>query len=222
MTQVEQTGRTVEDAIERALVTLGVSREAVHVEILEAGTRGMLGFGARVARVRVTLKEERATIAQALARKLLEAMGYTPTLLAQEREGAVFLDIRGEHLGGLIGRHGGTLDAIEMLLSLMVAKRSGEKMKLLVDVEGYRERRRRSLEDLARRVADRVHREGREFALEPMDARERRIIHTALAEHPSVLTHSQGEGSMRRVIVAPKGTELQVTESANEHQPPSE
>ncbi len=219
MTGVEETGRTVEDALERALAALGVSRDDVLVEILEAGSRGILGLGARDARVRVILKEGPATLARVLAERLFLAMGHTVTIAVVERDGVIYLDVRGHHLGPLIGRGGATLDALEVLLGLMTAKRSGEKVKVHVDVEGYRERRRRTLEDLARRIAERVQQERRELPLDPMDPRERRIIHTALAGHPHVVTYSQGEGALRRVVVAPKLTEARAAPPSADDEP---
>ncbi len=204
MMQVEESGRTVEEAIARALQALGVSQDDVQVEVLVAGARGMLGLGARDARVRVTLKEGTATLARVLAERLLRTMGYAPTVVVEERAEAIHLDVRGDHLGALIGRHGATLDALETLLELMTAKRAGDKVKVSVDVEGYRARRRRVLEDLARQTAQRAQRERREVLLDPMGPRERRVIHTTLAGDPHVTTYSQGEGELRRVIIAPK------------------
>lgn len=206
MRQAEGTGRSVEEATERALAELGVSREDAEVEVLDPGTRGMLGLGARAARVRVSLKVDPASVAHQLAARLLEAMGFDGTVRAHEQDGVVSVQVRGENLGVLIGRRGATLDAVELLLGLMVARQSRSRVKVVVDVEGYRERRRLWLEDLARRTAERVLREGREVMLEPMEASERRVVHTTLASHPGVFTSSRGEGTARRVVIAPKRT----------------
>ncbi len=204
MRQVEESGRTVDEAVARALAALGVSKDDVQVEVLEAGARGMLGLGARDARVLVTLKAGPADLTRGLAEQLFRAMGYAPTVVAEAREDGIYLDVRGRDLGALIGRHGATLDAIDLLLGLM-ARRTGGKVRVVVDVEGYRTRRQRALEDLARSVAQQVHREQRTVTLDPMGPRERRVIHTTLSENPDVLTYSQGDGSQRRVVVALRG-----------------
>jgi spoIIIJ-associated protein len=206
--EIEESGRTVDEAVGRALEALGVSRDEVQIEVLAPGTRGMLGLGAREARVRVTIKDGVATVARSLADRLFRAMGYTPVVVAEAREDGIYVDAHGAALGALIGRHGATLDAIDFLLEAMTAKRTGKKVKVVLDVEGYRARRRKTLESLARRVAQRAQREGRAVALEPMGARERRLIHTALAEDPAVMTYSEGEEPLRRVVVAPKEREI--------------
>ncbi len=211
MMSVEESGRTVEEAVARALAALDVSQEDVHVEVLTAATRGMLGLGARLARVRVTVKEGTASVARVLAQRLFRIMGYAPTLAVEERMEGVYLEARGDRLGALIGRHGATLDALEFLLQLMTAKRVGDQVKVYVDVEGYRARRHRALEDLARRMAQRVQREGREVPLDPMSPRERRVVHTTLAEDPHVVTFSQGEEPLRRVVIAPKSQQVSVS-----------
>ncbi|MGH2400017.1 MAG: protein jag, partial [bacterium] len=110
----------------------------------------------------------------------------------------------GQDLGALIGRKGTTLESLEVLLGLMVAKESGIRSRVIVDIEGYWERRREWLERLAHQTADRVQRDRKPVLLQPMPARERRIVHTVLADHPAVITHSSGEGAERRITVAPR------------------
>ena len=204
MKHAEGTGRTVEDATERALMQLGASPEDVDVEVLDAGTRGMLGLGAREARVRVTLREGAAATAHRLADKVLQLMGFATTVRAREAADMVTIEVHGQELGALIGRRGGTLEAVELLLGAMVAKETGLRSRIILDVEGYWERRHAYLEKLARQTAERVHRDGRQILLAPMPSRERRVIHSLLADHPSVTTFSQGEGVDRRVVVAPR------------------
>ena len=204
MKQVEASGRSVEEAIGRARASLGVTHADVDVEVLDPGSRGMFGLGAREARVRLTLKAGPAAVAQQLTERLLQAMGFAGTVQVHERNDAVSVEIRGQNLGALIGRRGATLEAIELLLGLMVARQVETRTRILLDVEGYRERRQRVLEDLARRIASQVQREGREVALEPMEGKERRVIHTTLADHLHVYTFSRGEGPMRRVVIAPR------------------
>lgn len=204
MKQVEASGRTVEEAVDRALTELGAAQEDAEIEVLDPGTRGMLGLGARDVRVRVTLKAAPAAEAHQLAVRLLGAMGFAVTVRVHERDEVIAVEVHGQDLGALIGRRGSTLEALELLLGLMVSRSSGVRRKVVVDVEGYWERRQQSLENLARKIAERVHRQGREVMLQPMAARERRIVHTTLAGHPDVLTYSSGEGAARRVVIAPR------------------
>lgn len=204
MKLAEETGKTVEEAIERALNALGASREDVTVEVLDPGARGMLGLGARDARVRVSLVASPAAVAHHLAERLLRLMGFSASVYAREQEGLVSLEIRGQNLGALIGHRGSTLEALELLLGVMVARSAGTRARIVVDAEGYRDRRRMALEEMARRVADRALRERHEIALAPMDPRERRIVHTVFADHPQVTTFSRGEGESRHVVIAPR------------------
>ena len=204
MRQVETAGRTVEEAVDRALTELGAAADDVGIEVLDAGTRGMLGLGARVARVRATLKEGAAAVAHHMAERLVRAMGFAATVRAREAADAVTVEIRGQDLGALIGRRGTTLESIELLLGLMVANASGLRSRVIVDVEGYWERRREWLEKMAQQTADRVQRDGRPIMMAPMPARERRVVHTVLADHPAVVTASSGEGPERRITVSPR------------------
>lgn len=204
MRQVETSGRTVEEAVDRALTELGAEADDVAIEVLDAGTRGMLGLGAREARVRATLKEGAAAVAHHMAERLVRAMGFAATVRAREAADAVTVEIRGQDLGALIGRHGTTLESIELLLGLMVAKASGLRSRVIVDVEGYWERRREWLEKMAQQTADHVQRDGRPIMMAPMPARERRVVHTVLADHPAVVTASSGEGPDRRITVSPR------------------
>ena len=203
MRQVDTSGRTVEEAVDRAAAELGVDREDLDVEILDPGTRGMLGLGAREARVRVTLTGSPGALAHTVMARLLQEMGFAGAVRVHQQEDVISVQVSGEQLGALIGRRGATLDALQLLVGLMVARQARVKTRVVVDVEGYRARRQLALEELARRTAERVARGG-EVELEPMDPAERRIIHTTLADHSQVITFSRGEGAARHVVVAPK------------------
>lgn len=206
MRQVETTGRTVEEAIDRALSELGADRDDVEIEVVATGSRGMLGLGARDAIVRVILKDRPAAVAHTLTVQMLRHLGFGGTVRVREHNDLITVQVSGEHMGALIGRHGATLDALQFLLGLMVTRQTGARVRVVVDVEGYRERRQLVLEDTARRAAEQVVRNGGEVVLDPMEAAERRIVHTTLADHPHVMTFSRGEGASRRVVVAPKAT----------------
>ncbi len=234
MRSAEGSGRTVEEAIRDALRTLGARREDVDLMVLDEGSRGVLGLGSRMARVRLSLLSEmdegeegapepsRAAslapalpeaeaaeliqLAQGVTTSLIEAMGFHAAASGREEAGQVHVSVTGPDLAPLIGRRGQTLDALDLLVNLIVAHRQGRRIPVIVDVERYRERRVETLEDMARRFAERVRRSGRPLALKPMSAAERRIIHTTLAGDGGVTTHSEGEDPDRRVVITPRGS----------------
>lgn len=199
-------GRTVEEAIEAALRLSGLSREEAEIEILDEGSRGFLGLGGREARVRVVPKGKAPEVerAEEIAQTLLRHMGLGGTVRARQVDQGVAVEVEGEDLAALIGRHGKGLQAFEAVLSLLVHRAVGRAVPVEVDAAGYRERRRSSLVAMAQRAAQRAAREGRAVHLPPMGPRERRIVHTALASHPEVTTHSEGEGKDRHVVVEPR------------------
>jgi spoIIIJ-associated protein len=212
---VEETGKTVDEAIENALAVIGLERHEVNVEVLSEGRGGLFGIGGEPARVRVTrvsyeLPEgDEVAYAMETLEKLLDMMGVeaSATVRAPETPGdgvgrsRAVIDVVGEDLGVLIGRRGGTMIALQYMINLIVSKRYKNTSPFVVDVEGYRRRREESLRDLAFRMAERVRSTGRPITLEPMPANERRIIHLALAKDPTVGTTSVGEGDSRKVAI---------------------
>ncbi|MEW6230260.1 MAG: RNA-binding cell elongation regulator Jag/EloR [Bacillota bacterium] len=212
---VEKCGKTVEEAVQEALAYLKLPRDSVDIEVLEEPTRGVLGLiGQRPARVRVTAKVGATDKAKEFLEELLGHMGFpNASVKASVIDGVLKFDIEGNDLGGLIGRRGATLDAIQYLVNL-VASRHGrgkqgdesaeERLRILVDAEGYREKREQALRRLARGVAERVRREGKKASLEPMNPMERRIIHLTVQECAGVVSHSEGEEPYRYVVIAPE------------------
>lgn len=210
MDGVEANGSTVDEAVERALGELGLTREQVRIEVVSEAEGD--------ARVVVTPQgegeeaEDPAEFAAQMLDKLLELMGVDADVSIRDAEtpgdglgmANAVLDVEGEDLGLLIGRRGETLQSLQYLLNLMVSQQVGRQEFFTVDVEGYRRRREDSLNSLARRMADQVKRTGHPVTLEPMPANERRIIHMALSESQSVSTSSMGEGDGRRVAISPK------------------
>lgn len=153
--------------------------------------------------------EQYATIARDTLADLLELMDMPARVTVEYAEldedlPSVGLDVRGEYMGILIGRHGDTLAALQFLLGMLVSKRADRRVRVVVDVEGYRERRARLLRDIAMRAAERAARYRQPIFLDPMIPSERRIVHLTLQNHPYVATHSIGEGDSRRVVVSPK------------------
>ncbi len=206
---IEQTGRTVEEAVQAALKALGVSREQVDVEVLAAETRGLLGIlGHSQAKVRVSLKAGLAERAAEVLAEILRLMGVEArTEIANEDEQAVYLDIHSSSdLGLLIGKRGQTLGALQLLVAIIANREQPpeSRKRIIIDAEGYRDRRERALRAMARSAAQRAVRTGREVALEALNPRERRIVHLALADDPTVTTRSQGEEPDRTVIVSPR------------------
>jgi spoIIIJ-associated protein len=232
-TSLEATGKSVDEAIERGLAELGLTRDAVAIHIVREGSRGLLGIGSEEALVRLTplgrpdapdtsqavVSEPRAepssapedwgAVAKQALETLLTGMGLRAHVqvlrdMASEDERALVLNIVGDDLGILIGRRGETLRDLEYLTRLLVAQKTGKPAKLVVDVEGYRTRRERVLNELAKRMADRVQSNRQPITLEAMPPNERRIVHIALRDHPAVTTQSIGEGDHRRVMILPK------------------
>ena len=216
MESLEISAKTVEEAIQRALKELGVSREEVEVVVLKEGKAGVLGLGAEEAKVKVTPlvptdegEGDVVEIAKGVLEKLLAAMGVTASVVIRDQpvtEGAppVSLDVMGEDLGILIGRRGQTLSCLQYIVRLIVSHQTKIQTPITIDVEGYRQRRYESLRALAQRIAEKVKIKRMPFTLEPMSAYERRIIHLALADHPDVTTHSTGVDEARRVVVVPR------------------
>ncbi|HPZ55242.1 MAG: RNA-binding cell elongation regulator Jag/EloR [Bacillota bacterium] len=209
MISVEKTGKTVDDAILAALIELDVDRDNVEIEVIEEGSKGFLGLvGSRLARVRVTVKPSRVDKARAFLERVIELLGVEATVDVEQQGEYTVLQIEGNHLGILIGRRGETLDALQYLTNLAANRDKtdqAERVRVILDAEGYRKRRENTLRNLAYRLAEKVKREKRRAALEPMSPLERRIIHTALQDDESVETYSEGEEPFRRVVIAYKG-----------------
>ncbi len=207
------TARTVEEAIELALKELDVDRDEAEVEILSRGKSGFLGIGAELARVRVTKIAQGASAASiavdALSNILQAANVNVSRTLRSANDpdvGGPIIDLSGEDSGLLIGRRGQTLQALQFLVNIIVRQKMGESVRVMLDVERYRERRESSLRDMATKVAARVVQTNRSVTLEPMPPADRRVVHTTLADYPGVATESTGERDNRKVTVMPSSS----------------
>jgi len=198
---IEAEGNTVEEAIEQALNELEATREQVTIDIISKSTKGILNFGAKPAKVRVTIKQDISSAPDTILRELLSRMGIDAEVESDFVEGSTHLNVRTGSPALLIGKHGQTLDAIERLLNCIVNKASLVRRRVFVDTEGYRERREERLVEMAHQMAEQVKDTNREVVLAPMSPRDRRIIHVALKEDDIISTYSQGEGDMRRVVI---------------------
>lgn len=268
---VETSGRTVEQAVEAALARIGRSRDEVEVQVLREASKGVLGFGAHDAIVRVTelvaapapvapapaqtdeqaaeafveedwpaeveaahepqdddfelhdddegqpynrgtvTDDELLEVSREMLLEIITRMGVIADVLAtwveaadEREEPALILDIVGDDLGLLIGRRGETLRDLQYLLRLMVGRRIQGWANIVVDVEGYKQRRERNVRQLARRLAERVQETGRPAHMEPMNAYERRLVHLELRQMGGVSTKSSGEGERRKVGIYPE------------------
>ena len=203
---IEKTGKTVEDAIEAALAELGLERDQVDYRVLEAPSKPLFGLlGDREAKVEVTVKKvEPVERAKLFIEKITKAMSLVVSITVISTDDAVTLNLKGDDLGILIGKHGQTLDALQYLTNLAANREGRERIRFVIDVEDYRKRRADTLEQLALRLADRVKRSGDRVVLEPMTPHERKIIHMSLQEDLRIETYSEGEEPYRRVVIASK------------------
>ena len=199
---VETQASSVDIAVEKALVELGVSRDKVDVEVLAKG-----GLFSK-AKVRVTVKD---TIADKMAEFIngtLERMGLTSRATVEERDNTLYITIQGDDSGVAIGYRGEALDAFQYLALTFLNEHKCDFKKVVVDCENYREKRKETLTALAEKLAQKSVRLRRKIALEPMNPFERRIIHSALADSEIADTESEGEEPQRYIVIIPKGVEL--------------
>ena len=210
MESIEMTGKTVDEALEIALRELDADRVEVEIDVISRGKPGILGIGSELASVRVTKVDGTSDVLDSASEVLNNLVSHMDVDVVvnlkeadnQETGGPVF-EIEGDDSGLIIGRKGETLRSLQFLTRFIVGRQTGERANLTVDVEGYDERRKQSLSNLANRVAERVVKTGRSIELEPMSARERRLVHVALSENSDVYTESSGDGRDRRVVVIP-------------------
>ncbi len=206
---MEFSAKTVQDAITNACQHFTVASDSLEYEVVEEGSSGFLGFNAKpaVIKARVLVKEVSVEDkAKDFLKDVLASMNIPATVEAtySEEEKTLEVVLNGEDMGVLIGKRGQTLDSLQYLVSLVVNKGTSEYIRVKVDTENYRERRKLTLENLAKNIAFKVKRTKRSVSLEPMNPYERRIIHSALQNDKYVTTHSEGEEPFRKVVVSLK------------------
>ena len=209
MEYIEVSAKTVNEAITEACQKLGVTSDKLDYEVLEEGSSGFLGIGSKPAMIKAAVKvtevslEERAKI---FLNDIFSAMDMNVVVdvIYNEDERAMDIELSGDEMGVLIGKRGQTLDSLQYLVSLVVNKGEQNYIRVKVDTENYRSRRKDTLENLAKNIAYKVKRTKRAVSLEPMNPYERRIIHSALQNDKYVVTHSEGEEPFRRVVVSLK------------------
>lgn len=203
---MEFTGKTVDEALTQALLELQTTSDKVEYEVLEKETKGFLGIKNKPARIRVKEKMTIEGSAKKFLTKVFKAMNIEAKIdvVYDEAEETVLVDLIGDDMGVLIGKRGQTLDSLQYLTSLVVNKYTDGYLKVKLDTENYRERRKDTLENLAKNIASKVKRTHKPVTLEPMNPYERRIIHSALQNDRYVETHSEGEEPYRKVVVTLK------------------
>ena len=197
----EKYGRTIEEAVSLAAADLNLTVEDVEVEVLEEPKKGILGIGAKSAKVRVVPKKTPEKIALAFVKEVTSKMGLELYVSSRQSENIVFIDIEGKDAGTIIGKRGQTLDSLQYLVNLVVNKNTEKYTKVVVNAENYREKRESTLEQLAIRLAGKVYKTKRSVRLEPMNPYERKVIHTTLQDDVRVNTKSEGEEPYRRVVI---------------------
>ncbi|GGE06094.1 DNA-binding protein [Marinithermofilum abyssi] len=205
MKKVIVTAKSVDAAVEEALSRLSATWDQVRISVLEEPSKGFLGlFGAKDAKVEVELVRTPLDDARQFLRDVTHAMGVNVELEAVEKQDHVRLQFSGQQLGMLIGRRGQTLDALQYLTNIVANKHHQEYTRFVLDAEGYRDRRKSTLQDLADRIAKQVLRTGKPVTLDPMNPMERKVIHTQIQRYDRLVTYSQGDEPQRRVVVSLK------------------
>lgn len=207
---MEITAKTVDGAIQEALLKLNTSSDYIEYEVIDTGSSGFLGFGSKPARIKVRKKNNLKDNAIEFLDSIFMNMNMLVDISVDYNEEDLTMDIelKGKDMGILIGKRGQTLDSLQYLVSLVVNKeRNKEKtnhIRVKVDTENYRNRRKETLENLAKNIASKVKRTKKSVTLEQMNPYERRIIHSTLQNDKYVTTHSEGEEPYRRVVVTLK------------------
>ncbi len=225
----EFSGKTVDDAITEACQSFMVTSDKLDYEIIEKGSAGFLGIGTKPATIKARIKEEKEVNESSITvedkeevkdnkekisetvklandpkdflDKVFKAMNMEVNVKVEQIGNDVNVELSGDEMGVLIGKRGQTLDSLQYLTSLVVNKGSSDYIRVKVDTENYRKRRKDTLENLAKNLAYKVKRTKRPVTLEPMNPYERRVIHSVLQNDKYVSTHSEGDEPFRRVVI---------------------
>ncbi len=203
---IEISAKTVDEALTEAVIKLGTTHDKIEYEVLEEGSLGFLGIGKRDAVIKARKKNDSEDNIREFLTKVFDAMELqVEILIEKEADGkTINVELKGPDMGVLIGKRGQTLDSLQYLTNLAVNKTSEEYLKVKIDTEDYRKRRKETLENLAKNIAYKVKRTKHSVSLEPMNPFERRVIHSALQNDKFVTTHSEGEEPYRYVVVTLK------------------
>ncbi len=218
-------GKTKEEAIKSACEELGVSEGKLEIEVLSYGSTGIFGLvGAKKAQIKVTLREAKkarmdeerpkpvkeeeleavAEIAQKTSEEIISYVVDDATVTVEKSPDVIKIRIDAGNAAILIGKHGRTLDALQFIIRKIVRKKTNTKVRISFVVEGYRDRRKASLTQMALRLGEKVKRSGKPATISPMNAYDRRIVHIALKDNTSVRTQSKGGGLFRKLVILPQ------------------
>lgn len=199
----EFSAKTADEALTNALIQMETTSDQIEYEVIEEEKSGILGLFSKPARIRVRKKEDITDVVRNFLAKTFNAMNLTVEIGMEydEAESIINIELKGDEMGMLIGKRGQTLDSLQYLTSLVANKKTEKYVKIKIDTENYRQRRKETIENLARNVASKVKKTGRPAFLEPMNPYERRIIHAALQGDKYVDTHSEGDEPHRKVVV---------------------
>lgn len=203
MKKVSVTAKTVELAVENALHQLNIGRDRAQVEVIVAPSKGFLGIGAKDALVEVSVIENPQGDAERFLRELFINMGFSIKITTEEKNKEVVVNLSGDRVGMLIGKHGQTLDALQHLTNAVGNKYTEAPIRFVVDAENYRQRRQEAMIKNALKQAEKAVAISREVRLEPMSAHDRKLIHTALQDHTDVRTESRGVEPDRAIVIIP-------------------
>lgn len=203
---IEVSAKTVEDAITEALIKLGTTSDKIEYEIIEKGSNGFIGIGRKDAVIKVRKINDLEDNIRDFLNSVFKAMDLEVEIFIEkdEENSTANVELKGKDMGVLIGKRGQTLDSLQYLTNLAINKHTENYVKIKIDTEDYRKRRRETLENLAKNIAYKVKRTKRPVSLEPMNPYERRVIHSTLQNDKFVTTHSEGDEPYRHVVVTLK------------------
>lgn len=205
MKKVTVTAKTIDEAVMVALNQLNASREQVTVTVLEEPTKGFFGLiGARQAKLEVEVNIDPIGEAKKFLEEVLSTMNIEAQVEIIKRKDFIMFNIIGDDLGIIIGRRGQTLDSLQLLVNTVGNKYSDSFLRIMLDAENYREKRKQTLEQLADRLAQKAVRTGEMIKLEPMPSHERKVIHTFLQNRKNINTYSEGEDPHRYLVIHAK------------------
>ncbi len=207
MRSIEISSKSVDEALQEGILQLGVRKDNVKVEVLNEASSGLFKIlSNKPAKVKLTVIYEPAELIVNYLQEILRLMGLEGEVnVVKEEEDSIHVEINGKRMGVLIGKRGNTLNALQYLCNVVLSRNFKEqRRRVLLDVENYRERREKNLQQLADNMAAKATRISREVPLEPMNPQERRIIHLALKNSTEVTTYSKGEEPFRKVVIAPR------------------
>lgn len=202
MKKIVVTGKSIEEAVKNGLQQWNTTEDRVKILVLEQPSKGLFGLiGAKDAKVELELIPDAVEEAIHFLEEVFQTMSLQVRIEKKSSKEGLELHLYGSELGMLIGRRGQTLDALQYLVNIVANRYSTSHVRIVLDAEQFRERRKKTLEDLAARLAERVIRTKKEVVLEPMSPQERKVIHAKLQDHPKVRTFSRGEEPNRRVVI---------------------